>query len=143
MGVKIHGLSKTRQWNIWVNMKQRCDNKKTKAYLRYGARKINYDKKWKSFIIFWRDMKDGYKDSLTLERIDNNKGYSKNNCKWATYKEQANNTKNTTFYTIDDETKSLHEWAEYYKINPTTVYYRLKTYKSIKKAFTNKLYQRD
>ena len=88
---KTHGMSNTRIYNIWRSMKTRCSNDKQPNYKRYGDRGIKFDKNWNKFENFYNDMKDGYSDNLTLERIDNSKGYSKNNCKWVTPAQQNRN----------------------------------------------------
>lgn len=86
-----HGMSKSKERNIWNSMIQRCHNKNTKAFKNYGARGITVCDEWKNdFEIFYNDM--GPKiDGISLDRIDNDKGYSKKNCRWATRKQQANN----------------------------------------------------
>lgn len=86
-----HGLSKTRPYTIWMGMKTRCDKEWAMRYSNYGGRGIGYDPKWAAFEGFWEDMEEGYEDHLTLDRIDPTKGYSKENCRWATYEQQARN----------------------------------------------------
>lgn len=92
-----HGLSKTRQYRIWQAMKTRCTNTKQPNYERYGYRGITHDPNWDTFENFWNDMKYSYSDNLTLERIDNSKGYSKSNCRWVTPAEQNMNMRSNIF----------------------------------------------
>lgn len=73
-------------------MKQRCDNPNNAFYHRYGGRGIGYTKEWNAFIPFYEwAISNGYDDSLTIDRVNNDKGYSPDNCKWSTQKEQAKN----------------------------------------------------
>ncbi len=90
-----HGLSARRIYNIWSGLKNRCECVHNTAYKYYGGRGITYAKEWKLFENFFRDMKDGYSDDLSIDRIDVNGNYCKENCRWATDKEQANNKRNT------------------------------------------------
>jgi hypothetical protein len=123
-----HGLAHTRLDHIYKNMIARCYNKKSINYNRYGAKGITVCDEWKNDKIkfFEWALSHGYCEDLTLDRINGNLGYEPTNCRWATYKEQANNTKNTVFITLDDVTHSLHEWADILGIKSGTIWARLK-----------------
>lgn len=80
--MRTHDLSKTRIYHIWADMKKRCDNELHVYYHNYGGRGITYQSEWADFEAFFRDMSEGYSDELELDRSDNSKGYSKDNCRW-------------------------------------------------------------
>jgi len=80
---------------VWKNLRQRCDNPNNPAYKNYGGRGITYDPRWKDFCAFKADMGE-CPEGLMLERIDNNKGYYKDNCKWANWEEQNFNKRIST-----------------------------------------------
>ena len=108
-----HGMRKTRIYHIWKNMRQRCINKNNQAYLDYGGRGISVCEEWKEFVPFYNwAMGSGYKDCLTIDRIDNGKGYSPENCRWATMKEQSNNRRDNVFYEYAGQTKTISQWSD-------------------------------
>jgi hypothetical protein len=86
-----HGATGTRQYQIWADMVSRCNKPTNINYERYGGRGITVSEEWLTFAGFWKDMQQGYSDSLTLDRIDNNDGYSKENCRWTDMSTQLHN----------------------------------------------------
>lgn len=117
--MKTHGESKTRLYKLWVGMKTRCYNQNRKSYKYYGAEGKAVCDEWKdSFKAFYDwSMSNGYQDNLTIERIDNSKGYSPDNCKWATMKEQSNNTRRNHLIEYKGKKQNLTQWAEELNIN--------------------------
>lgn len=126
---KTHRASNTRFYRVWCGMLQRVrgtggvDTSK-----KYSERGIGLDDpRWLKFENFWEDMQEGYSDSLSLDRVDNDKGYSKSNCKWSTPTEQANNRRSTKLIEIPGlGSKTLREWSDLSGIAYTTLFRRLK-----------------
>lgn len=109
----IHGLTKSKLYSVWVDMKKRCYNLSHPDYINYGARGITVCDEWRnSFVAFSADMGTSPGAGYSIERRDNNKGYSKDNCYWATAKEQSRNTRRTRSITYNGKTQCLKEWAE-------------------------------
>ena len=124
-----HHESKTRLYSIWRNMLDRCFNTNNPQYKRYGARGILVCEEWFEYVPF-RDwaMANGYDKSLSIDRIDNDGGYSPENCRWATAVQQANNTRKTRFITYNGETHSVSEWARILNIKQSTLNMRINKY---------------
>lgn len=132
----IHGKRQTRLYRIWLSMKNRCNNPNYHHYDRYGGRGIVVCDKWQSnFQAFWEwAMANGYQDDLSIDRIDNDKGYSPDNCRWATAKEQANNLSSNRMIHFGSETHNLAQWSEIQKLSINTVNYRLRAGWTIEEA---------
>lgn len=127
-------------YSCYQAMKNRCYNNRHEAYMNYGGRGIKVCERWlESFSNFKIDMETTWKQGLTLDRIDNNGNYSPENCRWATYREQANNTRRSKNYEYNGQNKTLTSWAREYGINPTTLHSRVKeSHMSLEKALSSK-----
>lgn len=114
-----HGMAGTRTYRIWKSMRNRCNNPKTPRYKDYGGRGITICKRWNKFENFLADMGE-CPDGMSIDRVNNNKGYSPSNCKWSTTSEQASNTRNT----IKVKGKTLVQLAKETGISYSTLYDR-------------------
>mgnify|MGYP001097323176 CR=1 FL=1 len=133
---KTHSMSYTRPYRIWGAMISRCSRKTDINYHNYGGRGITVCDKWKTFQGFWDDMKEGYSDNLSIDRLNNNKGYYKENCRWATREEQDNNTCRSRKITFMGETQTLTQWAYELNMNPKTLDFRFRNGWSVERALT-------
>lgn len=107
-----HNMSKTNIHKIWRGLLARCYTKTATGYKHYGGRGIEVSDEWKNdFMKFWKDMGDMPSKDHSIDRIDNNRNYSKNNCKWSTKEEQANNKRNSRLITYNGETKTATQWS--------------------------------
>ena len=121
-----HGKTNTREFQTWVRIKYRCNNSKSKDFKNYGERGITVCERWMdSFENFAKDM-GSRPEGMTIERIDNDKGYSKENCCWATTKAQNRNKRNVVF----SGGKCQSEWAAELGISVQAVAYRMKKFNS-------------
>lgn len=123
-----HNSTGTRIYNIYRGLKNRCFNPNDYHYKWYGARGVTICEEWlnnyKSFET-WA-LNNGYQDTLTIDRIDNNGNYEPSNCRWITRKEQSNNKRTNHLITINGETKNITEWAENVRIDRKVIERRLK-----------------
>lgn len=124
-GGTTHGLSKTPEYKAWFGMIDRCNNPSNKAYKNYGERGIQVCSRWKLFKNFLSDM--GARPSIkhSLDRINNAKGYSKNNCRWATSKTQNRNRRGNHLIAFNGKTQSISAWAEETGIDRSVLYMRI------------------
>jgi hypothetical protein len=120
-----HRMAKTRTYKSWSEMKARCYNRSSIRYPRYGGRGIKVCDRWRnSFENFLSDM--GVRPAKkTLDRINTNGDYEPSNCRWATYKEQANNKAATRHLTFNGQTKCIRDWAAELEMWPATIQRRL------------------
>lgn len=116
---KTHGMARTKIYKTWIQMRSRCTNTTDQSYSEYGERGITVCEDWlNSFERFYSDMGD-QPDGMSLERIDNNKGYSNENCRWATVTDQQRNKRTSKWWFIDgvryeshlQAAKALHKGA--------------------------------
>jgi len=121
-----HGLSRSPEYSIRKSMVARCYNKKNNSYKNYGGRGIKVCKRWLKFENFYKDMGPRPNKSFSLERINNNKGYSKSNCKWATPEEQGNNKSNSVFYLYKNKKITISIVSRMLGLNKNTIYSRIK-----------------
>lgn len=114
----IHDLATTPEYNIWKGIKNRCRNGEAPNYKNYGGRGITMCDEWyHDFLTFYRDMGSRPSPELSVERRENDKGYSKENCYWATRTEQNNNTRRNVFHEYNGHYKTLSAWCRELNLN--------------------------
>jgi hypothetical protein len=135
--------SDTLEYGIWRSMVQRCHLPSTKAFKHYGALGITVCARWRNgtktsngFECFMDDMGARPSSKHSIDRINTNKGYFKNNCRWATKEQQANNCKSNRLVTFKWQTKTLTEWSRLLGLNYPALQYRLNHGWTVKEAFT-------
>lgn len=119
---KRHGLSKSKNWNVWQSMLQRCNNSNNKDYYNYGARGVKVCDEWMEYINFYNwSMKNGYTDGVSIDRVNPNGNYEPSNCRWITNKMQQNNKRNNIHIIYEGTPLTLTELAEKTGINRDTL----------------------
>lgn len=152
MAVQNKSFSTDRLQNIFVNLKQRCYNRNSTFYKNYGKRGISVCDEWrnpemfdgrstKGWIAFkeWA-LKNGYNDTLTIDRIDVNGNYEPSNCRWVSMRAQQNNRTNNHLLTYKGKTQSMAEWCKELGLSYSMVKCRLKRHWTVEKAFETKVY---
>jgi hypothetical protein len=133
--LNMHGMSYTPEYAVWAGAKERCSNKKHPRFCQYGGRGISMCKEWKgNFLTFWNDMGKRPTEKHTLDRIDNNKGYSPDNCRWATYTEQNNNRTIDHLIDYNGKTWTRAELARFSGVHSCTIRDRLAAGRSVEEA---------
>lgn len=130
-----HRMSRTRVYNIWIGLRDRCNNPKNADYATYGGRGISYDKRWDTFTNFYADMGEP-PPNYSIDRIENDGNYSKANCRWASALIQARNSSQATPVTIGGRTMLLMDWANEVGISPGAMTGRIKRGWTIEEAVT-------
>ncbi len=133
---------KRKTYDVYQQMKQRCLNPKCKAYKWYGARGISVSDSWrKSFLNFVADM--GMKpEGYSLERVDNNLGYSKENCRWITMWEQARNRRSNHVIEYQGRSQIVQDWSDELGISTQVFKWRLKHW-GLDGVMNNKNYKKE
>lgn len=131
-----HGESNTKLYGVWLSMKRRCDLPTSTYYKDYGARGIRVCEEWQQNYESFRDWScaNGYAEGLTIDRIDNNKDYSPDNCRWVDRVVQANNRRSNHPITWNGETHNITEWSRILGRNPKTVFSRIYSGDSVEQA---------
>ena len=112
--VTTHGDTGTQLYNAWLSMRARCNNPDNQNYENYGGRGITICDDWNDDYLLFKEwsLEHGYDPDLSIDRIDNNFGYSPDNCRWVTMKEQCNNRRSNVYYSLNGETHTLAEWCD-------------------------------
>lgn len=135
----LHNESQTNLYALWRGMIKRCTYPKSPNYKYYGERGIKVCSEWEADYLIFKEwaLKNGYKAGLSIDRIDNNKGYCPDNCRWTTFKEQGANKRNNILWTYNGETKHAAEWARLLGISRTALVQRVNVlHWNIEKALT-------
>lgn len=127
---------RSRTYTTWTSMIQRCGDQNCIDYPIYGGRGIIVCKRWQKFVNFLKDMGE-IPSGFQLDRVDNNRGYDKSNCRWSTPKQQGRNRRNNRMIFYKDKRQCLSAWAEEYGVNYKLLWKRICVYNwPIEKALT-------
>lgn len=124
----VHGMEGTSAYNCYYAMRDRCGNPNSKRYKDWGGRGIGICDRWmRGFVYFWQDMGPTYREGLTIERRDNDKGYSPDNCYWTTMHDQTRNRRSNIWVRlVDGREMILADAAAVFGIRQNVAYARLR-----------------
>lgn len=141
-----HGHSRrgahTSTFSSWASMRGRCRNPTDDAWKWYGGRGITICERWDKFENFLADMGEKPKGK-TIDRVNNDLGYSKENCEWRTHKEQCNNRRSNVILEFDGRSQNITQWAAELNIGMRTLWARIKNNWSVERALTAPLRERN
>ncbi len=126
--MRTHGQYRTAEYKAWTHMRERCMNPANKHFASYGGRGITVCERWNQYENFIADAGPRPSSRHSLDRIDNDQGYSPENCQWTTRSVQMQNTRRTRMLTFNGETMALTAWARKLGLNPTTIQSRIDVY---------------
>lgn len=132
---KTHGKTKHPSYQVWADMKGRCLNQKHKWFPSYGGRGITVCERWMSFENFYEDIGANWAHGMQLGRIDNDKGYSPENCRWETPEQQQSNKSNNVFIDTEIGRLTVGQAARHYGISPACLGYRVRSGYPAEKLF--------
>jgi len=121
----IHGMTNTKTYKSWAGIICRCTNKKNPAYKDYGYRGIKVCKRWMKFENFYNDM-GKCPHGMSIDRINNDGDYKPSNCRWATRKQQNNNSRHNRYVVVNGVSKTVEDWSRFSGIEQSTLSHRLR-----------------
>lgn len=123
-----HGLGRGKLYSVYNAMVSRCNNPKNKSFKNYGERGIQVAKEWLDDFVIFRDwaLQNGYKEGLSLDRIDVEKGYSPDNCRWVTRDVQNNNKRNNILIRYKGKEQTLKQWCQELNLSYSAIQTRIK-----------------
>ena len=133
-----HGATDSRLYNIWTSMKARCETSKKQKFIKdYQNRGIKICAEWHDFSVFQKwALENGYKDNLSIDRIDNNGNYCPENCRWADNFTQANNKRNNHWLTYNNKTQTIAQWSKELGMKYNALNERLRKGWSVERALS-------
>lgn len=131
-----HGLHGSRVYQIWADMRRRCQTPSCGSYEEYGRRGIKVCQRWERFVLFLEDMGHPPTDKHELDRVDNNGHYEPDNCRWATEKTQARNRRSNRILDFQGESMAVVQWSEKLGISQSVINSRLRNGWSVERTLS-------